>query len=219
MGSHPPLSRQEIDLLDQFLASELFPEDAFLLDELHGLITAVLCGPRQVEPVQWLPLVCGTEQRPAVEGPDRVNGLILRLHDHLAESLDAGDRFVPMFLEGTLTDGSRELRPQGWCWGFLQGMRFQPDMWEDEALNLELMPILVLSGSAGGEPDVDKILDDERAVARLIDFIPDAVIQIHQHFHRSAATAEGAAQGDQTLCPCGSGRAYRRCCGRPSRLH
>jgi len=209
---------EDLDELEHFLA-EKAPEDSMLIDELHGFLAAVICSPQMVLPSQWTPHIWGGEE-PEFETMDQaqeVMGQIMRLNNDVAGRLADGD-FDPLFVEETLANGHTVLDPHGWCEGFVRGMQLQPDAWRGEELNEALMPIIVLSDTIK-DSKIDELLDDEEAVERLAEAIPEAVVSIfqhqRQHFGSPSQTVRRSTPkvGRNDPCPCGSGKKYKKCCG------
>ena len=59
------LTSAEIEQLDDFLMSDVVPEEAMDIVTLDGFLTAIVIGPKVVPPSEWLPLVwdeTGTEE-------------------------------------------------------------------------------------------------------------------------------------------------------------
>ena len=50
-----PLSDPELDELEAFLASDTVPQDCMDLEMLDGYLTAIVSGPEQIQPPEWLP--------------------------------------------------------------------------------------------------------------------------------------------------------------------
>src|SRR5437868_1711033 len=59
------LSRQEIDWLGDFLASEHVPDTAMPLEALDGFFTALVAGPERVSPAEYVPVIWDTAKRTA----------------------------------------------------------------------------------------------------------------------------------------------------------
>ncbi len=216
-------TEQDLERLDHFLADDA-PDSSMGLDELHGLLTAVICSPHVILPSQWIPVVWG-DQEPEFANMDQaqdITGMMMRMNNDVASWLADGI-FEPLFMEETLANGTVILDPHGWCEGFVRGMQLQPDSWRDEELNDALMPIIVLSDTIKDDPKIDELLDDEDAVEKLAEAIPGAVVSIfhhqRQHFQPPSQTVRRAPKvGRNDPCPCGSGKKYKKCCG-ASTLH
>jgi uncharacterized protein len=220
MLTNEPLTPAELDRLSEFLESDLTPPETLWLDELHGFLTAVLCLPELLMPSQWLPVIWdGAEPDFETEQQaQEIMELILRLYNEIAVTLMEQRPYTPMMAEETLDDGRTEFDAHGWCHGFVQGMQLAPAVWDDEAINDALLPMIILSEMIKGDPTIDTILQQPESSAALADAIPQAVSVIYNHFplQRTGARPRrhpSAKVGRNEPCPCGSGKKYKLCCG------
>lgn len=159
------LSDAEIDTLDAFLMSDSTPEDVLAIDELHGFLTAIVCAPDPVMPSQWLPDIWRSDEGPQFESTEQakdVMGLIMRMHNEIASVLQTGEEFGPLMLEKTLASGKTIVVAQGWCWGFMEGLRSQQAAWEPHlnAIDELLLPIAVLAHLGVDDPELQELLGD-----------------------------------------------------------
>jgi len=60
-----PLSEEEIDELDDFLMSDAVSDEAMMLDQLDGYLTAIIIGPATHRMQDWLPGIWGPEEENA----------------------------------------------------------------------------------------------------------------------------------------------------------
>ena len=58
-----PLSEEEIDELDDFLMSDAVTDEAMMLDQLDGYLTAIIIGPVTLRMQDWLPGIWGGRAR------------------------------------------------------------------------------------------------------------------------------------------------------------
>jgi uncharacterized protein len=149
------------------------------------------------------------------------------MHNDIADALGVGEEFGPLMLESTLQSGETVVDAQGWCWGFMEGMRSQFDAWEPylDALNELVVPIAVLARVGGDDPELQKLLEDEQKIAQLTDGIAESAAAIYA-YGRSIADGprlpfrrQTAKVGRNDPCPCGSGKKYKKCCGADTSLH
>jgi uncharacterized protein len=228
--ANAPLSDAEIHVLDAFLLSDSAPEEVLSVDELHGYLTAIVCCPVPVLPSDWLAGVWQTEDGPQFESPEQAQeilSLIMRMHNAIADTLGVGEAFGPLMLEGTLESGETVIVGQGWCWGFMEGMRSQFDAWEPhlDMLNELVVPIAVLARFGEDDPELQALFDDQQKVAQLTDGIAESAAAIFE-YSRSIADGPGQPYRRQTAkvgrndpCPCGSGKKYKKCCGADASHH
>jgi uncharacterized protein len=228
--ANEPLSDAEIDVLDAFLMSDSTSEDVLSIDELHGYLTAIVCCPVPVMPSDWLNGVWQDEAGPRFESAERaqeIMALIMRMHNDIADALGVGEEFGPLMLENTLESGETVVVAQGWCWGFMEGMRLQFDAWEPhlDTINELVVPIAVLARLGDEDPELKELLDDQEKIAHLTQAIAESVDAVYQY---SQSVAEGPREplrrettkvGRNDPCPCGSGRKFKKCCGAAASLH
>ena len=124
-----------------------------------------------------------------------------------------------------------------WIDGFERAMRLRPDAWEEIALSddkeasASVSMIIALNDFYHGRSELTEEAEDEldRMAPGLIpEFVRNlnawtkfrqigkrgsSVAQPHVRFGREEPTAFGRKVGRNELCPCGSGRKYKRCCG------
>jgi uncharacterized protein len=210
----PPMSLEE---LDAFLLSERAPDDAMVLPELDGFVTALVVGPVLIPPSEWLPHVWG-EEAPVFEDEGelkRVIGAIFGLYNHVATVLaEEPEAFEPLFFENPETG---EVFAADWAEGFLAGVALRSQAWQalldSEDAHL-LLPIAVF------------LADDEAGLAPLLrsdggelrrsapKLIPLVVPRIREFFRAlEKASPRRARPGRNDPCPCGSGSKFKRCCG------
>jgi uncharacterized protein len=228
--ANEPLSDAEIQALDEFLMSDSTPEEVLSVDELHGYLTAIVCCPVPVMPSDWLNGIWQTKEGPPFESAaqaQEITSLVMRMHNDIADALGVGEAFGPLMLESTLQSGETVVDPQGWCWGFMEGMRSQFDAWEPylDTLNELVVPIAVLARVGGDDPELQKLLEDEQKIAQLTDGIAESAAAIYA-YGRSIADGprlpfrrQTAKVGRNDPCPCGSGKKYKKCCGADTSLH
>ncbi len=55
----PPIGPIDLDALDDYLMSDLAPEDSMGLSHLDGFLTGIVIGPELIPPSEWLPALWG----------------------------------------------------------------------------------------------------------------------------------------------------------------
>lgn len=99
--------------------------------EVHGLITAAVCGPGVIGPARWLPYIFHKtkdfEKLLQAKGTEETLQVLMQLYDDLLFSIRQGT-FVPWFGdESTDSPAADDVRP--WCTGFLYGMHLHGEAW------------------------------------------------------------------------------------------
>ncbi|MEQ1517077.1 MAG: YecA family protein, partial [Usitatibacteraceae bacterium] len=147
-----PLTNAEITHLETLLASPAFKKQAMGLDEIQGFLCAVISGPQQVAPAQWLPAVLGN---PEYEGPEQeqaVKDLLLRFHAEILADLAAGESLglVRHLADPSDANDEGEYDYSAWCQAYLDGVEFSTVAWtdagDDEEINEFLFSISLLAG-------------------------------------------------------------------------
>ncbi|MBL8487257.1 MAG: UPF0149 family protein [Rhodocyclaceae bacterium] len=228
------LDEDAVDRLEDFLASEIFHGEAMRLDELQGFLCALLGGPESPPPEAWLPVALGEAPAFRDEAEAReFQELLMRFRDHLAAQLEAGEDPVLIVYDPEEGEHASGLTP--WCDGYLLGTELSPVDWVEAAGEhaedmVELLEdFYLLEGSlkedaeaSGGpwmsEAQEARLMDE--AAARLA----ARVVEIHDFWRIKRQPAmplrrESPKVGRNDPCPCGSGRKFKQCCGRPDRLH
>lgn len=160
----PPLADDELDALESLL--QALPGDAVMnVEGLDGYLTALAAGPRRASALKgaaWLPRVWGGDG----EGPapfasqkqrKKVVFWVLR-HLHAIDQALAGppEAWEPI-VSVAETDDGEQVDAEDWCIGFLQAVALDPEAWaplfDDPELGPRLVPIAVLGGEGGPEPD------------------------------------------------------------------
>ena len=227
--SDADLTDEELDELEQFLFSESGLEAPMSLGEIDGLLTAVVIGPVFPPPSQWLPLVWGDEEGPdfaSQEQAQRIIGLLMQHMNSLSRQLQQDpDAFEPMLLVDLDENKQPITIADFWCQGFMAGMNLSPDVWQDVD---EILLLIDMFASEPGDAEIDDELETNQTY--WMDKLGPAVAAIYKHFlaTRSASRPDTISRpvarpsptmgsepkvGRNEICPCGSGKKYKKCCG------
>jgi len=235
-----PLSDEELEELDQFLLSDVPPEEAMLIDALDGYLTAIAVGPRTVMPSQWLPGVWGRTESDSpkfetLEQAQRILTLIMRHMNGIVSSLQHDpDEFDPMF-STVKYPGIKRVYQDGEMWanGFMEGVALIRQDWQplfdDPAMVQAIRPIHLL-GAADFTAEEDALTRTPARRERITKGIPAAVAAVYRYWqpHREPSIQRVVATpsvhtdpktGRNDLCPCGSGQKFKKCCGGAAVLH
>lgn len=220
------LTTRDYEELENFLLHESELKNPMNLDALDGFLTALLVGPESITPGEWLPYVwspSGEPDSPRFHSPkqaDRIMGLMMRLmHSILRQIEEYPEDYVP--LPDTSTFENADIRRSAvrlWCLGFVQGMNVRPHSWKPLLKEeLAIATMLVIMAIAGVLDE--QITLDEEKVLDLWEAVPEIVLAIRgfwMPYRRRAlrGEAQSAGLGRNDLCPCGSGKKYKKCCGK-----
>jgi uncharacterized protein len=205
-----PLADAELDELEAFLASDAVPQDCMDLEMLDGYLTAIACGPEQIQPSEWLLQVWsegGKGSTPAYSGSDqaqRIMGLALRHLAGIERTLsESPTRFKPMlYVSETPARGGEQAPPEGtaWCEGFMAGVKLRDDEWQplydSEQARDWIFPIEAL---AFGEHDDDftEWVDSDEKRQGLIEELPVAAVLIYRFWQDRRRAAAGSGTGSR----------------------
>ena len=208
-----PLSEAELAALEAHMSAT---ESAMSLTETRGYLTAVASAPTPVQPGDWLQIVVGEGGFADLKDANRIFGLVMRLYNGIIATLDAGRRVAP----GQETSDEEVT---AWCAGYLRLAQSDP-RWTADATGVELIiPVASLATGADlDQPDdgtPDPPMSDEQR-ARYRSGLDDCVRAIDLYWGArrpppAVAPVVRAAPkvGRNELCPCGSGKKYKRCHG------
>lgn len=225
-----PLNEEEIEQLDRFLLERIDDDadtegkDEGVVDvsELDGLFTAIVSGPEVIQPSRWLPAVWG-DFEPAWESKNDFESLlslmIRHMNDIAATLMERPADFEPIFLESEV-EGKTYTIVDEWCEGYMRGVALAAELWNAGGLQMTILltPIRAFTSETGWRAH-DLSTDDE--IDNIRNAITPNVREIHAYWltHRedhtpALAPARHAAPrvGRNDLCPCGSGKKYKKCC-------
>jgi len=231
-----PLTDAEFERLSGVL-QRFDNKDPMNLEQLDGFLAALICGPVNVPPSEYLPKILGDD----MVLDDTFNGqavlqdflsLLMRHWNVIADTLQSDEIFLPLLFE----DEDGTTRANDWATGFLRGMEVRKDQWaalvDDEQHGGLLVPIFALAHEHDADPDMRPYKEPISVETRekLIVGAAAGVTGIYHYFeadrllenklYGSSATVRRATLmiGRNDPCPCGSGKKFKHCCGRTT-LH
>jgi len=237
-----PLTDEEIRELDQYLLDAEGIPESMDISTLDGFLTAIVCGPKTLLPSEWMRWVWDMERgEDAPEFTDqvqaqRVLGLLMRHMNDIAQTLhQAPEEYEPLLMENP-NDGDPIPILDEWCSGFIKGVQLDSEGWLPVTVGQpDWMSTILLYGTEEGWEALKKknlSLDEHKALA---DGLAETVQKIHALWleQRRKPIAAGALPdlvrrepvrnpdkvGRNDPCPCGSGKKFKQCHGRPDRLH
>jgi uncharacterized protein len=234
-----PLTDAEFDELDQFLMSDATPAKSMDISMLDGFMTALLIAPHTLLPSQWLPVVWGETAEDPMEFESagqmqHVLDLVMRMYNERALALQEGvDLYDPLIFQREV-EGKTVSIIDEWCTGFMRGVQMDAKAWDPLFQSEEDAALLTPMILYGTETGLEQLMKNEDLKARhenIADAIGICVIGIRDYwlpYRRTATQADlhpgpvrraAPKTGRNDLCPCGSGKKYKKCCGSPERLH
>lgn len=219
-----PLTEELEDFipLQEFLRSDRGPRTAMSLTELDGFLTGVAIGPDLVMPSEWLPAIWGAEG-PVSDNAEEMRAVLGVIMNRYNEILFSLRRDPPEFAPILAKSPTGEPVASTWAEGFFHAVRLRRQAWMPLLKHKEgrtlLTPFLIALPEA--EPDrLDSCVPPPEMVAKAVGFIPRVVAAIDDFWRerRERKGTRGPSPPRRTArnarCPCGSGRKYKRCCGR-----
>jgi uncharacterized protein len=223
-----PLSDEELEELENFLDSEDLGEDAMSLSALDGFLTALAIAPNNLPPHIWLPAIWGESAAwESRQQEERMQSLVFRHANDLLYFLrDEPESFEPLLYERE--EGGKTIPViDEWCAGFVAGMALDEESWQpllesDEGEDM-LYPIL-LFGTEAGWDELEQHPELSAREAEFAAMLGDCVMDIQEWalpLRKAGSTIrrEQPKTGRNDLCPCGSGKKYKKCCGADHKLH
>ena len=216
----------DLELLDAFLLSDRAPDNGMGLSDLDGFLSGLVVGPETILPSEWLPYVWGGEEPEFADMAEAsaVMRAIMGRYNEIAVQLDEDPKaYEPIFWT---RPGNEAPIAADWAEGFFDAIQLRPEAWgpliEHKEAGVLLAPILGLCSNEQGETLLPMTKEEEAQWrVEAPDLIPDSVVLIHSFWRELAADwsvvsepiRHGPKIGRNELCPCGSGRKHRRCCG------
>ena len=227
-----PLTDSEYNRFGNLL-DRLPEQDAMNLEEVDGFFAALICGPEAVLPSEYLREIWGgdldaDESVFSRQELEELLHLIIRHWNFIANTLQSDDAFLPLLLE----DEKGVANANDWATGFMRGMELRRDSWSDlihdEDHGGSLIPIFILVHEHDPDPELRPYPEPISAERRetLIVHLAAGVMYIYKYFAVERAMtihpdADNTTHRRPTLkvrrndpCPCGSGKKYKRCCGK-----
>ena len=223
-------SEQELDRLDALLNALPTENMPMTLSELDGYIVSVLACPELIPPSEWLPQVwgeTGEAQFPNQHSAEETIGAVMAHYNSAVQALAASLWVEPIY---EVDPNSDEILWEPWVDGFTRAMGLRPDAWSrlldqaDEETRTTMIFLMALQDIYTGQ---SKFTDDEIDEIDLEapDLIPNCVATILHQSRPELSSREPANFPDLPFkagsrprrndpCSCGSGRKYKKCCGR-----
>lgn len=229
------LTDAQLDELNDFLLSDDTPEETMDIEMLDGFLVAITIGPEEIADTEWLPQVFGGEI-PASATAEML-GLIRAYAKDIADKFapkrreNMGDEplYYPLVLEPEELDTEdteeewADHLGEFWASGFRGGMLMRQEMWvafinEDNDFGDDVNTIGMLEFGCHPERQSEGLTRDMRE--KLLEELPWIVEDImtawlNRKFGHVETVVKNAPKiGRNDPCPCGSGKKYKKCCGK-----
>ena len=223
------LSEAEIERLAARLAA--FP-GALSLEAVDGLFCALIAAPGLIMPSDYLPVILNTESSDsgAFENMDDAQetlGLLMRYWNAIAADFEQESIHLAYVLE----PGSEGITGRDWARGYMRGTRLSPEGWNrifGDDREGHVLTIPVVAGEV--DPDWPKEPMTAEKADELLQSMLAGAARAYRYFQTdrlaqapAAATRSRGPEpyerdspkiGRNDPCPCGSGKKYKKCCGR-----
>jgi len=152
-----PLTEEQLEWLDDILMK--YGTEASLVDasELDGMLTAILSGPEQLSPGEWLPAIWGGEdEMPDWETEEEFELFHNLISQHVNDIVDRlteyPEQFEPLFGTNNV-EGQEFTVVEEWCVGYMKGV----DLGDWSSLPASLKPALQVIELHGREENIAKL--------------------------------------------------------------
>ena len=220
-----PLTDAELDRLGDFLEG-CKSGKAMNVEQLDGFFSALIAGPETVMPSEYNRELFGGEvpEFSSLDETKEILGLLMRHWNTIAGTLLKGEAYVPLLLE----DENGVAHGNDWARGFMRGMGMRHDGWaelvNDEKHGGCLIPMMMLCHEQDEDPAMrPKPISPEQR-EEVMAGMAAGLLRAYKYFREQRQTYAGTASrrdpkrraskvGRNDLCPCGSGKKYKKCCG------
>jgi uncharacterized protein len=184
-----PLSDEEFEKLEGFLASDSTPEDClFSIEMIDGYMTALIVGPEVVHPDRWISFIWDQENDhvPSFSSEQEaceIRELLVRHMNTIALQFDTDpDEFFPVFEQfGYADEEEKREAVENWALGFTVGIELAHPSWksflEDEETAQLVLPMFILAQITD---DFDELTDDDTDNLALL--MPEFIIKIYDYW-------------------------------------
>lgn len=223
--------------LAEFLAHPSRAEGTLTYHETQGFMFAVACSPEPVMPSEWMPIVF-TEDGAGYADLDEANAVmadLMALYNAVNEQVLEHRCALPLDVEvrqPALANLDDDAPLSHWARGFLEGHQWLSETWEfiPEDLDEEFgATFMVLSVFADRDESLEFFASGEHGnleamAPEMLTLFPQAMNSYAQMGRALGKALEEFGEpvaepvrvdkvGRNELCPCGSGKKFKKCCG------
>ncbi|BES70972.1 hypothetical protein RE428_19900 [Marinobacter nanhaiticus D15-8W] len=175
------LSPQEIEAVEDILFADPWGDDALDFFGLHGVVSASVVGPHELDSKAMFLIATGLDEVPSSGVPEAFDHAVRKMSEAMTVSLDRGEALELPEPE----DGDPMNALENWCAGFVDTFLQHEDEWlemnEKKTADL-LLPMLALSGLFEDE-DFERVRSSEKLSQEMADAIPDSLTDLYLQFH------------------------------------
>lgn len=218
-----PPTADNLDILDNFLAKNELPDSVVL----NGYLSAIISGPHIVMPNQWIAFFgLHDVEFNSQQEAEQIMGIVMGFYNNLCNRL-LQKTFSILDVE---YDNPEKLSTakMHWATGYMLGVGLFDKTWfNDGGATALLLPIMALTLS---DKDLLKLLAETKHSAdpktireACSDELTNAANEIYQYWRKKSnpqpivkepliKTDHSVKAGRNDLCPCGSGKKFKKCC-------
>ena len=198
----------------EYLLAERF-DDAMLLSELDGYLTALIVAPDPVPQPRWLPRIWGGGATWLADEAEerRFLDLLMRHHEDVRTGIAAG-AFEPLV---DIDERNGETMWELWIDGFAQGMALAPAGWNRLRVTRDPDGAAAMAGIsrliAIADRHIELTSEEEGEYDRTATTLIAGWVPMLDRWRLAYDQGRAArAPGRNDPCPCGSGRKHKKCC-------
>lgn len=191
-------------------------------DEVQAFMLALLSGPDDLNPLEWLPEVLGDESLFSAVERTEVERLVIALAADMRAKMQ--EKYLPDLWIYDDEAGNPDFYT--WCNAYLYALDVVPTDWFETVGNEEFedlfYPIMALGGIYDEDENGETVLHlTDRELVQLESELPHVLLDIFFYWQAvinkpQTVRRETAKIGRNDPCTCGSGRKYKTCCGKSS---
>ena len=230
------LSDADIERLATRLAANKDPT-SLSLEGVDGLFCALIAGPTTIGPSVYLPVILGgdpeyTEAFADLKDASDTLSLLMRYWNMIVADFSEDAVHLP-YID---VPGTDNILGRDWARGFMRGTRLAPTGWnrlfsDDE----EGLPVTIPLAAGEIDPDWPNEPLTEEKSNELLQSMFAGASRAYRYFEKDRRELTESAGADSSIeeeylesyvrperktgrnepCPCGSGKKFKKCCGRP----
>jgi uncharacterized protein len=195
--AHQPLSEEELNMLEAFLASADSPEECMnSLEMIDGYLTAIVIGPEVVPEHRWIKYMLDPEnlRETLFNSPENEASITDLLNRHVlaidAQFENDPEAFLPIYeMFSYSEEEERQIAIEEWALGFILGMELCHEAWQplfaNESTAMLAGPLFVLGKVTD---DFDTMSQEQKD--QMIDMLDESIIGIYAFWQQQAAEEE-----------------------------
>lgn len=228
-----PLTDEDINQLDDLLATSSCGDDTFDVSMLDGFLSAIaLLNPPLQDESEWYPYIFNEEGTPCeVDEPETVKRLVCQRLQEIRAFQAQRQFYNPIIFplededgnQVTGVDGLAALEP--WAMGFYNALAQYSDRVDvTEAIEAQLCRVHRFLELDQEDPDYEQNLAIRQAVEKEhpVHSLEEGMLEMMQgvieiaklNLPNKPVSRATPKIGRNDPCPCGSGKKYKNCCGK-----